>query len=612
MPSSAFERQAQQRQQRVTRRALLLGAAQLGGFGLLAGRMYQLQVLESERYVTLADKNRIGLRLDVATRGLILDRYGKALANNRTTYRIAVVPELAGDLPRVLDQLHELVPLDPEDRQRVLERATRQRSFLPVTAYENLLWREIARIGVHTADLPGVEISATKQRVYPEGPYSVHLIGYVGLVSEKELTGDPVLTLPDFRIGKSGVEKVYDLRLRGAAGRRQVEVNAVGRTIRELDHKPAQTGTALRLSLDAKLQRFSVDRLGDETGAAVVMDAHSGEVLAMASRPTFDPALFAGGISHADWNSLLTAPDTPLVNKAIAGQYAPGSTFKMVVALAALESGMVTAKTSFFCPGFMELGKGKFHCWNRHGHGKVNLHSSIVQSCDVYFYEVARRIGIDRIAAMARRLGFGTKLGIDLPGETGGLMPDKDWKRRRFDQPWQIGESLIAGIGQGYVLATPLQLAVMIARLVNGGLAVTPRLTVPDAQPVAERPPSMQISPSALRAVISGMVGVMSDAKGTARAAQIPAPEMRMGGKTGTSQVRRISTRERRLGVLRNQERPREHRDHALFVGFAPIEKPRFVTAVIVEHGGGGSTTAAPIARDILLETQLRARERPA
>jgi penicillin-binding protein 2 len=209
-------------------------------------------------------------------------------------------------------------------------------------------------------------------------------------------------------------------------------------------------------------------------------------------------------------------------------------------------------------------------------------------------------------------LGFGTKLGIDLPGETGGLMPDKDWKRRRFDQPWQIGESLIAGIGQGYVLATPLQLAVMIARLVNGGLAVTPRLTVPDAQPVAERPPSMQISPSALRAVISGMVGVMSDAKGTARAAQIPAPEMRMGGKTGTSQVRRISTRERRLGVLRNQERPREHRDHALFVGFAPIEKPRFVTAVIVEHGGGGSTTAAPIARDILLETQLRARERPA
>ena len=604
MPSSALDRQTLERRRQITRRAMLLGAAQVGGFGLLAGRMYQLQVLESDRYTTLADRNRIGLRLNVAPRGLILDREDRPLALNRTTYRIAVVPEVAGDLEAILDRLHRLVPLADEQRAKVLEKARRQRSFVPVIAYENLSWGEIARIGVRSPDLPGVEISATQQRVYPEREMGAHIIGYVGAVAKHELTGDPVLALPDFRIGKSGVEKVYDLALRGEAGRRKVEVNAVGRTIRELDRTQETPGNTVRLALDTRLQRFTANAFGDQTGAAVIMNANNGEVLAMVSRPTFDPDLFSTGISHADWQALLAAPDAPMVNKAIAGQYAPGSTFKMVVALAALESGLVTTKTAFHCPGFLELGNGRFHCWHRGGHGKVNLHSGIVESCDVYFYEVAQRIGIDRIAAMARRLGFGSPLGIDLPGESPGLMPDKAWKRRRFDRPWQIGESLIAGIGQGYVLSTPLQLAVMTARLASGGRAVMPSLVKqPDGQPAA---PSLGLEPANLDAVIKAMVGVTTDQRGTARASQIPAPGMRMAGKTGTSQVRRISTRERLSGVLTNQERPREHRDHALFVGFAPIEKPRYVTAVIVEHGGGGSKTAAPIARDLLLETQLR------
>ncbi len=610
MPSGALERRTEERRKQISRRALLLGAAQLGAFGLLAGRMYQLQVLESERYTTLADKNRIGLRLEVAPRGLILDRHDRPLALNRTTYRIAVVPEVAGDLAMGLERLNKLVPLADERRVKVLEQARRQRSFVPVIAYDNLTWIEIARIGVNSPDLPGVEISATQQRVYPEREMGAHIIGYVGAVAKHELTGDPVLSLPDFRIGKSGVEKVYDLKLRGEAGRRMVEVNAVGRTIRELDRTPESAGNTLRLSLDTHLQRFSADAFGEETGAAVIMDADDGEVLAMVSRPTFDPDLFTNGISQKDWDALLAAPHAPLVNKAIAGQYAPGSTFKMVVALAALESGLVTAKTAFHCPGFLELGKGRFHCWHRGGHGKVDLHSGIVESCDVYFYEVARRVGIDRIAAMARKLGFGSPLGIDLPGELSGLMPDKAWKRRRFDQPWQIGESLIAGIGQGYVLATPLQLAVMTARLVNGGHAVVPRLT----KGTGQRPDisGMGINPANIEPVIRAMVGVTTEAKGTARASQIPAPAMQMGGKTGTSQVRRITARERRSGVLTNQERPREHRDHALFVGFAPILKPKYVTAVIVEHGGGGSKTAAPIARDLLLETQLHLGGKPA
>ncbi len=298
------------------------------------------------------------------------------------------------------------------------------------------------------------------------------------------------------------------------------------------------------------------------------------------------------------------------MNKAIAGQYAPGSTFKMVVALAALEFGLITERTAFHCPGFLEVGDGRFHCWNRRGHGRVDMNTGIVQSCDVYFYEVARRVGIDRIAAMARKLGLGEPLGIDLPGELPGLIPDKAWKRRRLDQPWQIGDSLIAGIGQGYVLTTPLQLAVMTARLSNGGRAIMPRLLANGA--ADEQASSLGIDGAHLDAIVRAMIGVTSDARGTARASQIPAEGMHMGGKTGTSQVRRISAKERSSGILKNTERQRYHRDHALFVGFAPIAAPRFAVSVVVEHGGGGSTAAAPIARDLLLEAQLRLAGEPA
>lgn len=604
MFTGAHERLAAARRRQLSRRALLLGGLQAGGFALLAGRMYQLQVLDSDRYRTLADKNRIGVRLDVAPRGVIVDRNGQPLALNRTTYRVAVVPERAGQLDAVLSRLSELVPLEEERKAAVLEQAGRQRGFVPVVVYDNLSWEQIAKIGVHGPQVPGVEIAATQQRFYPEGAVGAHVIGYVGEVAKRDLTGDPVLSLPDFRIGKAGVERNYDLKLRGSAGRREVEVNAVGRVIRELKRVPEEPGGTLRLALDAQQQRLAAGSFGGETGAAVVMDAHSGEVLAMASEPSFDPAGFTQGIGEKEWAALLSAPDAPLVNKAIAGQYAPGSTFKMIVALAALEAGIVTPKTSFFCGGHLELGQGRFHCWHRGGHGTVDLYDGIVQSCDVYFYEVARRLGIERIAAMARKFGFGSTLGIDLPGELPGLMPDKEWKERRFGQPWQIGESLIAGIGQGYVLATPLQLAVMTARLINGGRAVTPTLLRrSNPAPAAAMP---GISPANLQIIVDAMIGVTTDGSGTARAAQIPAPDMRMGGKTGTSQVRRISTRERQTGVLKNSERPREHRDHALFVGFAPIEAPRFVAAVIVEHGGGGSTAAAPVARDLLLQAQLR------
>ena len=422
MARGALQRSAELRQRLVSRRGLLLGAAQIAGFGLLASRMYQLQIIEAEQYQTLSDNNRINLRFEVPTRGLILDRDGRLLAANKTAYRVAVVPEQTGGFEALLGRLHRIVPIDPGDWEDAVQTAGRQPGFVPVVVYRKLAWRDVAKISVRMVDLPGVEVSVAKQRLYPEGAFGAHIVGYVGPVSRKELTSDPVMSLPDFRIGKTGIERIYDQELRGQAGQRQVEVNAVGRTIRELANAPEVPGAPLQLTLDSRLQRIAANRFGSETGAAVVMDARHGEILAMVSQPSFDPFLFSGGISHADWQSLIQNPDSPLVNKAIAGQYAPGSTFKMVTALAALEAELVTEGTQFFCPGVLEVGKGKFHCWHRGGHGKVNLHSAIVESCDVYFYEVARRVGIERIAAMARRLGFGTPTGIDLPGEKSCLL----------------------------------------------------------------------------------------------------------------------------------------------------------------------------------------------
>ena len=614
-----MSRRDQKRHRAITRRALLLGGVQIAAFGGLAARMYQLQVTEAERYRTLAEDNRVSPRLLPPERGLIVDRFGAPLALNRQTYRITLVPEQAGDLERVLDALDALVPVPDHERQRVLRTVRRMRPFLPVPVLEDLSWDDIARVAVHGPELPGVQIDMVTRRIYPEAATAAHVVGYVGAVSEEELTGDPLLALPGFKTGKTGVERTQETVLRGKAGISEVEVNAVGRVIRELDRIEGRPGRELMLTIDTHLQHFCVERFGDQTGAAVVIDVATGEILAMVSRPSYDPNPFPRGISAAEWRRLVQDPLGPLTNKAVAGQYAPGSTFKMVTAMAALEAGVKPGQ-AVFCGGVLALGDSRFHCWKKHGHGSVNMHEAIVQSCDVYFYEMAGRTGIDRIAAMARRLGVGVRLGIELPHERDGLVPTQAWKRAATGKPWVKGETLIAGIGQGYVLATPLQLAVMTARLVNGGRAVKPTLIravaeagrlVADAAPAAE---SVGLTPEMLRIATSAMAGVTMSGRGTARGARIDIPGMEMGGKTGTSQVRRISLAERRGGVRKNSELEREQRDHALFVGYAPIAAPRYAVAVIVEHGGGGSAVAAPIARDILIETQTRdpARRAPA
>ncbi|OKH89238.1 penicillin-binding protein [Thalassospira sp. TSL5-1] len=600
-----------------TRRAIMLGAGQGVLLTGLAARMYYLQVMERDRYATLADDNRISHRLLPPPRGIVTDRFGAPLAVNRQNYHILIVREQSPDVRKTLTILSQVIEIAPETIDRVEEDVKRRRSFVPVTVRDNLTWDEVARVGVNAPDLPGIIIDAGRSRDYPEGPHLAHTLGYVAAVAERDLTGDPLLELPGFRIGKSGIEKTYDMSLRGKAGTSQVEVNALGRVIRELDREEGESGETVVLTLDIELQRYANQRLSEyESAAAVVMDVYNGDVLAMSSHPTYDPNSFTNGISHKLWDSLINNEYAPLSNKAVNGTYAPGSTFKTCVALAALEAGVITPEQRFFCPGHLDLGNARFHCWKRGGHGWVNLHDSLKHSCDVYYYEVSQKLGIDKIAAMAKRMGLGDPTGIDLPSERGGLMPTREWKETQLGKRWQGGETLICSIGQGYVLATPLQLATMTARLASGK-AVTPHLTrdhvAPDditARSDAEFP-DLGIPRQHLNYVRDGMNGVTNELRGTAYRSRIRIKGLEMAGKTGTSQVRRISMHERQTGVLKNEELPWKYRDHALFIAFAPVENPRYACAVVVEHGGSGSGVAAPIARDLLTRAQELKSSRP-
>lgn len=590
-----------------TRRALLLGGGQATLFAVLTGRLYYLQMAQSERYRMLAEDNRVNVRLIPPLRGDIVDRFGAKLAANKQNYRVVMIPEQADDMEETLKALAKLVPLTEAQQVKVLRQAAVSRSFVPVPVIENLTWDEFARVNVNSPDLPGIQPEVGHLRYYPEGGTLVHAVGYVGAVSEDEIDEDPLLRLPGYRIGKAGVERALDQPLRGKAGNSQLEVNAYGRVIRELARDDGVPGAQVVLTIDLDLQRFAMERLKGESAAAIVMDIHDGEVLALASTPGYDPNLFTLGLSANTWRELAGDQMSPLVDKAVAGQYPPGSTFKPVVALAGLESGVITPESGVFCTGTTKLGNYTFHCWKRGGHGYVTLKTALAGSCDSYFYEVARRTGIDRIADMAVRLGFGRKLGIELPNEKAGVVPTRAWKRARFRIPWQQGETLVAGIGQGFMLSTPLQLATLAARLANGTDAVRPTLV----RYVGEKRPERRIEPlglahSSLQAVRGGMDAVTNSQSGTAYKHRLDFNGMTMAGKTGTSQVRRISRSERVTGVVKNEDLPWKQRDHALFIAYAPVEAPRYAISIIVEHGGSGSGAAAPIARDILEEALKR------
>ncbi|MFZ5930989.1 MAG: penicillin-binding protein 2 [Pseudomonadota bacterium] len=589
-----------------TRRAAILGAGQALMFGVIASRVYYLQVVESEQYKVLADENRISLRLLPPQRGRILDRFGEELATLRQNYGVILIPERTKDVKRTLEALSEHVPISEENHKRVLREIRTKRSFMPIIIAEDLSWEDFARINVKSYDLAGVQPVVGETRAYPYGSLLSHLIGYVASVSEDDLAKienpEPVLRAPGFRIGKSGIEKMQDAELRGRAGNMRVEVNAYDRVIRELTRTEGIPGKDTVLSIDIELQKAAAAALTGQSGSIVCLDIERGEVLTLVSVPGFEPDNFNMGLSGAQWKALQNDPMHPLINKSIAGLYPPGSTIKPLIAIAALASGAMSPSDGVYCNGKARLGNHLFHCWKKEGHGAMSMREAIKHSCDVYFYEAGRRTGIVPMQEMGNKFGLGVKLDIGLPDEKQGLMPSPNWKRARFGQPWVGGETLIAAIGQGYIQTTPLQLAVMTARLASGKM-VMPRLVrdvSADARPIIF--PDMNIPTEFLNLARDGMWAVVNEVRGTAYTKRMDYNGYQYSGKTGTAQVRRISREERYRagGVTKNENLPWEQRDHALFVGYAPSDKPRYAISVVIEHGGGGSTVAAPIARDIL------------
>jgi penicillin-binding protein 2 len=592
-----------------TRRALFVMAGQTAALGMLGVKLYRVQVEQGARYATLAESNRISGRLIAPTRARILDRFGQVLAGNTLNWRALLLAEETTDIPATLERFGKIVPLDEHDLGRIDRELKHSRRFIPVMLRDFLSWDDMAKIEVNAPDLPGVIVDVGTTRHYPFGPDMAHIIGYVAPPNDDDAGDDPVLALPGMRVGRAGVEKFRDDALRGEAGEVQMEVNAVGRVIRELDRTEGQPGDEVVLTIDVDLQRQVLSHLADQSASAVVMDCTNGEVLAMATNPSFDPSLFDKGVSQAQWVEWTSDRRTPLINKATAGVYPPGSTFKMAVGLAALHAGALAPGDHIYCPGFIDVGDTRFHCWKKGGHGSLDMKGGLKHSCDVFFYEAARRAGIDAVAATAHIFGLGVDLDIDLPGARHGLIPDAAW-RAKHRRHWGVGDTIGCGIGQGVILASPLQLATYVSRIATGR-AVQPhvaRTIGGEAQPggSADDFPVLDIPESSLALVRAGMFAVVNEANGTAPHARLNMPGVQMAGKTGSSQVRRVSRWVREHGHFNSANLPWEFRPHALFVCFAPYDAPRYAVSVVIEHGNAGADVAAPLARDIMRDTLLR------
>jgi penicillin-binding protein 2 len=581
---------------RFSRRAVLIGAGQAGLFGVLLWRLRQLQILDSSEYRLLSDENRMTMQLVAPVRGAIYDRFGRTVAEDKENFRIIVVPAFCKDMATTLASVSRIVPVSAADKDRVRRAARRQSGYFPVLVTEGLTWRQFTLLSVLAPQLPGVRTDRATYRRYSHARSMAHVVGYVGMAGKTEIDEDPMMRVPGFRTGKAGIEKGLDRELRGRPGTIKYEVDAHGRVIRELGATSSVRGKDVVLTIDQELQEIALKRLeGLRVASLVVLDVVTGGILVMASFPTFDPNEIAFKVNLERWKELARANDHPLENRALRGVYPPGSTFKVITALAGLDAGVITPEERMTCPGSYVFGRHRFRCWKKHG-GGIDVHQAIKQSCDVYFYETANRLGIDRLAATARELGLGQIHDVGFVGQKQGIIPDTAWKRATLGQPWYPGETISCGIGQGYVSATPLQLAVAAARIATGR-AVVPRLMVSNARE-AEPAPLLNVNPANLELVRAGMIAVVNEPGGTAVRSALTIPDVQMAGKTGTSQV--ISAKNR--GFLKGWE----GETHALFLAFAPVGAPRYAAACVVEHGGGGSRVAAPVVRDVMTEILLR------
>ncbi len=578
-------------------------------FVFILCRLWYLQLMRGEEFSNLAKNNRIRIRRVPGSRGMILDQKKEILVDNRQSFQVSLVPEDIERVNEIVFRTAEILNLEPMELKSRITHQNSRRPFHPALIKGDISRKELAILETHKLDLPGMVIDTVPRRSYPYNSLASHLIGYLGEIDHGEL--EKMVSrgyhLGDF-IGKDGVEKQWEASLRKVDGGRQVEVDSVGREIRILRSVAPRPGHNVVLTLDLGIQKVVEDLLVGKIGAAVAMDPQSGRILAVASSPPFNPDLFASGIREEHWLNLLNTPFDPLQNKAIQGQYPPGSVFKIITAIAALEEEVVTPEEPFTCPGFYQLGRKTYRCWRKGGHGSVDLRRALVESCDVYFYNVALRLGIDTIARYAKELGFGEKTGVELGDEKPGLIPTTDWKRKRYNEAWYEGETVVSGIGQGAILVTPIQMACMISAIANGGILYRPqvvqRVEDVDGNTIEEYPSTVlrrvSVSETTLELIREALRGVVADPKGTGKTCRIKG--IPVCGKTGTAQVVKLEVSE---DIKDEEEIPFRYRDHAWFIAYAPEGSPSVAVAVLIQHGGHGASAAAPIARKII-ETAVR------
>jgi penicillin-binding protein 2 len=569
-------------------------------FSLLFVRLWYLQLIKEQEFRLLSENNRIRLIKIPAARGMIMDRHGKVLVDNRPSFNVMVTPEDVDDFQGVTRQLSQFLNCSPEEIVRTLKDGDRP-PFQPVAIKKDISWRELSLVKTHRLDLPGVEVQIEPIRTYPYTNTAAHVLGYVGEINKEELKKNKGYQMGDL-IGKCGVELKWEEHLRGIDGGRQVEVDAVGREVRVLKEVEPVPGHNFYLTIDLDLQRYGEQLLGKRAGVIIAMNPLTGEILAFCSSPSFEPSHFAEGISTQEWEKLISDPLHPLQNRGIQGLYAPGSVFKIVTGAAGLEEGVIRPDTTFYCTGIHYVGRRGYQCWRGGGHGAIQFHRGLVESCDIYFYNVGERLGVKKLSRYAEGFGLGRPTGIDLPDEKGGLVPTADWKQEQLGEPWYAGETVSLAIGQGYLLVTPLQLLTLISAVANGGTVLKPliakRVEDLDNKTLEEYPTKeiskVPISSETLGELREALLGVIKEDSGTGRAARVEGLDI--AGKTGTAQVVRLKGTGARQ---RTEEMSYGFRDHAWFVAYVPADTP-FAVVVLVEHGGHGGSAAAPLAREMI------------
>jgi len=571
-------------------------------FVVIIVRLFYLQISENIKWKSLSDKNRLREWKAAPQRGIIEDYFGTKIAKNTQVFQLHMIPEDVPNMEKLFFKLSKIIDFNVRIKKNLIKRLKKRKPWEPIIVSDNLSWSEFSKLNLFLHEIRGIKPVVSIDRKYLEDSSSSHIIGYVSEVSVKDLKNSELLrkiNMPGLKTGKNGLEKSFNEAMLGKPGVQRFEVNAYGKRIKELKFIGGSPGKNFRTTIDQEIQNFASTSIKDKSGSVCVMDIFSGDIVSMVSSPTYDPNKFVHGISQKDWLALIENKKKPLINKSLAGLYPPGSTIKPVVAFSALENNVISPKSVVVCSGSMELYGQTYHCWKEKGHGYMDLRNAIKQSCDIYFYETARRLGIDRLSVTAKQFGLGKKVLNHFNEERGGIVPDTKWKLRNIGRGWVLGETLISGIGQGYFQSTPIQLCLMMAQFANGGYEVEPKI-IDDRINISNNGlKRLYKNQENIKFVLDALYGATNEPMGTSYGSRFNKPEYVYAGKTGTSQIRTITKEEREL-KLKSKDLPYEKRDHALFAAFAPYKQPRYSISVVIEHGGSGSSTAAPIAKKVI------------